>query len=136
MWGGALLPGVTGTAAWLAASSPETSAGRREAFCATGAGPASGSPCLLKKQEHPACHRELPLGSWLPPSRGFSHREHLAAQGTDRPGRFICSRVLWNAREAGSYASSLIPLLGPLCGRGGREGTEWAFDRVEAAVAF
>lgn len=48
----------------------------------------------------------------------------------------IGRRVLWNAREAGSYASSLIPLLGPLCGRGGREGTEWAFDRVEAAVAF
>lgn len=48
----------------------------REAFHAEpmGLGPASGSLCLLKKQWHPACHCELPLGSWHPSRRGFSHQ--------------------------------------------------------------
>lgn len=133
MWGGAPLPRVMGTAAWLAASSPETSTGKLSVLSLWGRSrcwqPLPFEEAMASSLSRVRC----PLGAGSLPAVP-SPTKHLAVQRTHRlfylqPGAMEC-------QGAGSHAISLIPLVGPLCGRGGCEGAEWAFDRAGTAVAF
>lgn len=88
-----------------------------------------------RQQWLPACRCELPCGGHTPP-RG-APPSHQASVFTKTRGHLISQRGALECRELGRKAISLIPLVRPLCVRGGAGGgAEWAFDGLEMLLHF